>query len=60
LDLGLCGAERHDRVLAMARHGGAAARAPVTGVLASRVRHGLCYLQQKDREVALMLTKGMG
>ena len=28
----LCGAERHGRVLATARHGGAAARTPVTGV----------------------------
>ena len=33
---------------------------PVTGVLASTVRHGLRYLQQKDGEVALMLTKGLG
>jgi hypothetical protein len=60
LDLGSCGAERHGRVLATARHGSAAARTPVTGVLASRVRHCLCYLQQKDGEVALMLTKGLG
>ena len=28
----LCGAERHGRVLATARHGGAAVRTPVTGV----------------------------
>ena len=58
--LGSCGAERHGRVLATARHGGAAARTPVTSVLASRARHGLSYLAQKDGEVALMLTKGLG
>jgi len=28
----LCGAERHGRVLATARHGGATVRTPVTGV----------------------------
>ena len=39
---------------------GMAARTPGTGVLASRARHSLCYLAQKDGEVALMLTKGLG
>ena len=57
---GLRGATEAAAVSSAAEAGLRGEASPVTGVLASRVRHGLRYLQQKDGEVALMLTKGLG
>ena len=56
---GLRGATEAAAVSSAAEAGLRGEASPVTGVLASRVRHGLRYLQQKTGEVALMLTKGL-